>query len=50
MTTSTPSLRAQRSNPESNKKNWIASSQELLAMTETIPITPTAIDASIDQA
>jgi hypothetical protein len=28
------SLRAKRSNPESRRKNWIASSQELLAMTE----------------
>jgi len=26
-------LRAQRSNPEGSKKDWIASSQELLAMT-----------------
>jgi hypothetical protein len=27
------SLRAERSNPEAASKNWIASSQELLAMT-----------------
>jgi hypothetical protein len=32
--TSAPSLRAERSNPGTKKKNWIASSQELLAMTE----------------
>jgi hypothetical protein len=29
-----PSLRAKRSNPGAKKKDWIASSQELLAMTE----------------
>jgi hypothetical protein len=29
-----PSLRAKRSNPAAKKKDWIASSQELLAMTE----------------
>jgi len=28
-----PSLRAKRSNPEAKKEDWIASSQELLAMT-----------------
>jgi hypothetical protein len=31
--TPAPSLRAKRSNPEAKKKDWIASSQELLAMT-----------------
>jgi hypothetical protein len=38
---STPSLRAQASNPGAEEKGWIASLQELLAMTEfTLVIYP----------